>query len=265
MSGFSAGWLALREPLDLAARNKDVEAAFFAALPGRSLHLLDLASGAGSTVAAVSRVDGPVINWTLSDYDPALLSVAAGRKYEKQPASLTTLETDLAAGLEKLPLSKVDAVTTSAFLDLVSEAFLQRLADAVCTAGKPFLGSLTYDGRAAFDPANPLDSTMRQALNADQQTDKGFGPALGPGAANRAAELFREKGYTVIDGASDWRINSASADFLDEFLTGWACVGGKQGISRVQTNRWLDLRRDQIAAGTLTMSVGHMDFVALPA
>jgi hypothetical protein len=54
VSGFSATWLALREPLDLAARNKEVEAAFFEALPAEDPKILDLASGAGSTVAALA-------------------------------------------------------------------------------------------------------------------------------------------------------------------------------------------------------------------
>ncbi|WP_420412329.1 class I SAM-dependent methyltransferase [Roseibium sp.] len=264
MSGFSAEWLALREPLDLASRNKQVEDAFFAALPDRELKVLDLASGAGSTVAALSRPDTPAISWTLADYDAELLTIAASRRYDKTPANLATVEADLAEGLDRLPLSEVDAVTTSAFLDLASEDFLQRLVDAVTSAGKPFLASLTYDGRATFEPADPLDVSLREALNIDQQTDKGFGPALGPQAARRAIDLFTAKGYFVQDGASDWQIEPGAANFLKEFLSGWARVGCKQGLDPAKVDRWLEFRSQQIAEKRLSMMVGHLDFVALP-
>jgi len=53
MSGFSSKWLSLREPLDIAARNRAVEQSFLEQLPGGSPKILDLASGAGSTVAAL--------------------------------------------------------------------------------------------------------------------------------------------------------------------------------------------------------------------
>lgn len=264
MSGFSAEWLALREPLDLAARSKPVENAFFAALPDRDLKVLDLASGAGSTVAALSRTGTPAISWTLTDYDADLLTIAASRRYDRTPANLVTLNADLAEGLDRLPLLEVDAVTTSAFLDLASEDFLQRLVDAVTSAGKPFLASLTYDGRATFGPPDPLDEALREALNIDQQTDKGFGPALGPQAARRAIDLFAAKGYCVHEGTSDWQIEPGAANFLKEFLSGWARVGCKQGLDPAEVDRWLELRSQQIAEKRLSMMVGHLDFAALP-
>lgn len=264
MSGFSADWLALREPLDLAARDSKVEAAFLGALPPRHLKVLDLASGAGSTVAAFSRTDRPTIEWILCDYDPALLAVAAARRYPVPPVAVQALETNLVTGLEALPLAEVDAVTTSAFLDLVSEEFMVRLVEAIVGARKPFLASLTYDGRTEFDPPLPLDLELLNALNADQRTDKGFGSALGPEAAGRAVALFRKAGYHVVEGPSDWQIGPQNSDFLSEFLSGWARVGVKQGGNSEMIGHWLAERQAQIRRGTLRMTVGHIDFVALP-
>ncbi|MFN3129698.1 class I SAM-dependent methyltransferase [Roseibium sp.] len=264
MSGFSATWLALREPLDLAARNKEVEAAFFEVLPAEAPKILDLASGAGSTVAALAG-EKPDIQWTLSDYDADLLSVAASRKYATRPASLQTREIDLAANLMELPFDGVDAVTTSAFLDLVSETFLTQLVEAIVLSGKPFLASLTYDGRTGFEPVAPLDQELRDAMNRDQQTDKGFGPALGPKAAEQAIALFEARGYRVISGTSDWIIGPQHEDFVAEFLPGWVGAGVKQGAQKSRADDWLKSRRSQIADGAFNMTVGHLDLAALPA
>jgi len=260
MSGFSSEWLALREPLDLQARNAQVEAAFCAALPGDEVRLLDLASGAGSSVAALGRRLAGQVHWQLTDFDPVLLDIADRR----WPGVLETRQIDLQADLESLPFDAVDAVTTSAFLDLASAAFLERLADRLAAAGKPFLASLTYDGRSTFDPQHPTDETLLSALNRHQRTDKGFGPALGPDAAPRAIELFKERGFTVIQGLSDWQIAPASGGFLREFLGGWRRVGKELSLPEEAVRDWWQDRQERIAAGELSMSVGHIDFVALP-
>ena len=51
----------------------------------------------------------------------------------------------------------------------------------------PLYAALSYDGRIAFTPSDPLDADIVAAVNAHQRTDKGFGPALGIG--RRAARL----------------------------------------------------------------------------
>ncbi|GAB4519155.1 MAG: hypothetical protein Tsb0019_19600 [Roseibium sp.] len=260
MSGFSEEWLALREPLDLAARNAEVEAVFVGSLPTGPLSLLDLASGAGSTVAALSPKLGGEAAWRLSDHDPALLEAAARRWH----GEVTVLQVDLARDLESLPFDDVDGITTSAFLDLVSDAFLRRLVECVVKAGKPFLASLSYDGRTSFAPAHPFDGTLLAALNAHQRTDKGFGPSLGPEAAARAQELFAARGYRVVQGLSDWNVPHVNRAFLQEFLSGWVRVGRELDLPAAELEDWWRERTDRIASGELAVTVGHVDFAALP-
>ncbi|WP_305987592.1 class I SAM-dependent methyltransferase [Roseibium sp. MMSF_3544] len=264
MSGFSAEWLALREPVDLAARNRDVEAAFVEQLPDRAPKLLDLASGAGSTVAALRDRIPVSASWQLTDYDQALLDVAARRWQDKVGGELSYRRIDLAASLEDLPFRDVDAITTSAFLDLVSEAFLSRLVDCITQVGKPFLASLTYDGRVAFHPIAGLDQAMHDVLNRDQKTDKGFGRALGPDAAQRAVELFMAKGYRVEQGKSDWQAGPVEQAFLDEFLDGWVGVGLKNGLAQEDLEEWRQKRADDILSGDFKVTIGHIDFAAFP-
>ncbi|MCR9280529.1 MAG: class I SAM-dependent methyltransferase [Rhodobacteraceae bacterium] len=260
MSGFSPAWLALREPVDLAARNEDVETAFFAALGSQPMRIMDLASGAGSTVSALARHRSTSTEWLLTDYDLALLEVAGQRWQDR----VTTRQIDLASDLEELPFAEVDAVTTSAFLDLVAEPFLVRLVDQVVKARKPFLASLTYDGRALFTPQLSLDAALLAAHNTHQLSDKGFGPALGPAAAMRAIELFRDRGYKVVQGRSDWQADSSSADFLKELLGGWCNIGREVALDEAELAQWWSQRQEHITSGQLTLSVGHVDFTALP-
>ncbi len=264
MTGFSSDWLALREPLDLAARDRIVEAEFLERVPSVAPRMLDLASGAGSTVAALKdRLPGDV-RWLLTDNAPGLLEVAASRWSGTLVGGLSTLEVDLAGEVETLPFSDVDAVSTSAFLDLVSEAFLQRLVKCVVAAGKPFLASLTYDGQIGFEPAAPLDNTMRVALNSDQLSDKGFGNALGPGAAACAIDLFRSAGYKVVQGQSDWEVGPSDAGFLEEFLSGWSRVGVKHGATREEVEAWRMRHLHQARSGSFRCMIGHIDFTAFP-
>src|SRR5439155_27096120 len=68
MSGFSADWLMLREPYDLRARNLTVLVAVETSLRPRSqVQIVDLASGTGSTLRALSPRLPKRQNWTLID------------------------------------------------------------------------------------------------------------------------------------------------------------------------------------------------------
>src|SRR5215470_11878418 len=75
MSGFSAQWLALREPYDLRARNAEVLDALLASLSGKpSIAIVDLACGTGSTFRALSPHIGTRQEWRLVDNDLSLLA-----------------------------------------------------------------------------------------------------------------------------------------------------------------------------------------------
>ena len=81
MSGFSADWLALREPADHAARNGDVLAHVARHVAGRDhLSIIDLGCGAGSNLRGFAlSLPARRQSWTLIDYDAALLKAARER------------------------------------------------------------------------------------------------------------------------------------------------------------------------------------------
>ena len=265
MTGFSAGWLDLREPHDQRARNPAVLDALAAALAGRdSVAVVDLACGTGATRRAVSsRLPGRQ-TWRLVDHDRALLA-RAGRAAPASGIDVATLTVDIARDLEDALSGPLELVTISALLDLVSAEWLDRLAAAI--AGRRLLvyAALTYDGRMAFEPEEPRDAAIIEAVNRHQRGDKGFGPALGPTAASAAIARFEALGYDVVEGASDWRLGGLDRAIQAELIAGWgaaACEIG--GLAPGAIDGWLARRGDWLAAGRSSIRVGHVDFFARP-
>jgi hypothetical protein len=260
---FSAEWLALREPYDASARNPGVrDAALEAVAQLSSISIVDLACGAGSTFRAVSPFIRARQNWRLVDNDLGLLARAGGIPAPPH-VRITTVPVDLARDLEAALDGAVDLVTTSALLDLVSEEWLARLAAEIAARRLPLYAALTYDGRVTFAPSDPLDARIVAAVNSHQRRDKGFGPALGPAAANAAITRFKALGYRVTQATSDWMFGPLDQEIQREVLSGWATATRELGDPPLnETIEWLTRRRDLVSAGTSSIRVGHVDFFA---
>ena len=128
MSSFSADWLTLREPYDLRARNPAVLDDVAASLERlSSVRIVDLASGTGSTVRALSPLLPARQNWKLIDNDLGLLARAVAMPLANH-ATITAVPLDLNRDLEAALDGPVDLVAASALLDLVSTTWLDRLA-----------------------------------------------------------------------------------------------------------------------------------------
>lgn len=260
MSGFSASWLALREPYDRKARNEAVLDAVASALARlQSPNIADLACGTGSTYRALSPRLSAGQRWRLYDNDLSLLARAAAA------GNVTTVPLDLAHDLEAALDGPVDLVTTSALLDLVSEDWLDRLVTEAAARRLPVYAALSYDGRISFDPVDPIDQAIVDAVNGHQRTDKGFGPALGPDAASAAIERFERLGYRVIQGQSDWVFGTNDRDIQLETLSGWANAAQELWDMPIEGSAgWLPRRREHVTSGRSTIRVGHVDFFAVP-
>jgi SAM-dependent methyltransferase len=265
MTGFSADWLALREPYDARARNPavlDAVIASFERYP--SIRIVDLGCGTGSTLRALAPRFSGQQNWRLADNDLSLLARASDRA---RPSGVTIMPVplDLNRDLEAALDGPIDLVTTSALLDLVSEAWLDRLVVETLARSIPIHAALSYDGRIEISPSHPFDAAIVAAVNAHQRGDKGFGPALGPMAASRAIARFESLGYSVIHGLADWVIEPYDRKIQMEIFAGWASAAREIGeIPLADTVQWLTFRRDEIAAGRSSIRVGHVDIYARP-
>jgi hypothetical protein len=262
---FSADWLALREPHDARARNPAVLDAVIVSLTGKNpARIVDLACGTGSTLRALAPHVPATQNWRLVDNNLSLLARASDMT---PPAgvSFTAAPLDLQYDLEAALDGPVDLVTISALLDLVSADWLERLVVEIVARSIPIYAALTYAGRAEISPQNSRDAAILAAVNAHQRRDKGFGAALGPSAAMTAIARFQSLGYAVVHGTADWVFQPSDGEIQMEIFSGWAAAARETGELPLQDIvEWLTFRRDEIAAGRSSITVGHIDFFAAP-
>jgi len=262
MSSFSAGWLALREPADHRARSRRLTQAVRDHLAaGTTVSVVDLAAGTGSNLRYVaSGWDRPQA-WLLVDQDPDLLS----RARQVGSATVTTRVADLIDG-RQMPaiLERRDLITASALLDLVSRAWLEQMIAACQRSRATVLFALTYDGRMECSPEDPGDAAVRALVNLHQQTDKGFGAALGPDAAGCAAELLEAAGYRVLRESSDWQLQPDEAELQRQLIQGWADAAAELSAGDTESIfDWRDRRLAHITANRSRLVVGHQDVAGL--
>jgi SAM-dependent methyltransferase len=284
---FDADWLALRERFDAAARDPGLAELLADVLPARP-RILDLGAGTGSLLRWLGIVIGRAQAWTLVDADAALLDLAylateaaaraegwgatwAGKKalLIHSPDGAWRVEgmiADLRAAPQNLPLHAVDAVVNTALCDLVSEAWVERMAAACAARRLPFYAALNVTGRERFSPPRAGDAIVARGFARDQARDKGFGgKALGARAPGAIADAFEAHGYTVLRAPSDWVVPRHEPEMALKLTDGHAFAamrqerrGGRQ-IARWMMDRVRDAREHRLSA-----RVGHVDVLCLP-
>jgi len=265
MGDFTAEWLALREPADHRARSARLAREIARQLIGRPpLHIVDLGSGTGSNLRYLTPRLPPVQHWRLIDRDRALLARIRKPTMWAIVASVHVQPRDLADLEASADLFKgVSLVTASALLDLVSAAWIDALAERCRSSRAASLFALTYDGRIECTPADRDDEMVRDLVNRHQRTDKGFGPALGPDAADAAQRAFTSRGFTVERERSDWTLGGGEVELQRRLIDGWAAAAADiQPASATAIEAWRQRRLEHAAAARSTIVVGHEDLAA---
>lgn len=261
MSSFSVAWLTLREPADSRARSPRVVRAVADALArDRPIDILDLGAGAGANLRYLAEHFRSPQRWLLVDRDAALLEVANASPVP----GATTRVVDLSRIDSQADLfSGRDLVTASALLDLVSEDWLRAVIDMCRERGAAVLFALSYDGRIIWSPVEPEDHLIQDLVNQHQRTDKGFGPALGPDATERAFQLFDRTGYRVLRDRSDWVLGPQASELQRELIDGWAEAAIEMSPNEAPViSAWRDRRVAHVLEGCSQLVVGHEDLAA---
>lgn len=266
MSSFSIAWLDLREPADFAARDKNLVQIALDWLgqkndpisPDRIL--VDLGSGTGSTVRALTKLGASSFVWRLVDLDGKLLNEAL-KRHGKQ-LLIEDYQADLTV-VNELPLTGANIVTASALFDLASTDFCDALIARIDTRKTVFYAALNYDGTTQWSPAHPLDDTVLAAFNQDQLRDKGFGPALGPTATDYLKLKLESAGYQVQIAPSPWQLTGEQQSLVENLIEGIAkAVAKNYGIDANALQDWKTFRLQHAASGSCV--IGHWDLLALP-
>lgn len=265
-----AGWLALREPADAAARSEDLVAALpwrGGAIPEPAV-VHDLGGGTG----AMARWLGPRLpgaqRWVVHDRDQDLLAHLAerppGRALDGAPVTVTGRGGDLTR-LDPADLAGAALVTASALLDMLTGPELDRLLDLVTRARRPALLALSVTGEVLLDPPDPLDAAVGRAFDEHQHRPAAEGPRLGPDAWWVAAEGFRARGYAVTTEATPWRLGPESGGLVRAWLDGWVAAAREQRPALAgMLEGYVERRGAQLEEGRLRVVVGHRDLLALP-
>lgn len=272
-----ADWLALRRPVDTAAREpaRVLLAELAAWLTARrgaqgsaGVHVFDLGAGTGANQAYLAPRLPFASRWTLLDHDPELLSHPGHGPGERVVAGIADLPRllDTAAGGN----DDVPVVTCSALLDLLTAAELDVLADALASRAVPALFALTVTGQVHGTPADPSDDLVTRAFDAHQ----GRSGRPGPAATAYLRSACAQRGLRVHGVPTPWHIDTGDTGdgavraFALRWLEDYAAAAREQASADAasvnQVNAWADRRAAQARAGTLTVTVGHEDLLILP-
>jgi len=266
MSSFSAAWLALREPFDIAARDDGLANSFLAQVEqgAQTGPVVDLGAGTGSNISRLGSLAaklGHQLSWRHVDNDGDLLALA--RQRFNGDSSVDIAQLDIAVALDDA-LQGASAVTCAALLDLVSAAWINQLADRLASGRLPLLALLSYDGRMQWSLADASDAVLAQAFHRDMLSDKGFGPALGPDAAFALKGALGERGAITQLRDSYWRIAASDSAMLTAMNTSLsaAALSAAIGPERSAIAAWSARRARQIAACEVSLVVGHQELLA---
>ena len=265
MSGFSAEWLALREPYDRAARNAVVLAAVADAFRGQSsIAVTDLACGTGATLRAVGPDLLPRQNWRLVDNNLSLLAQASTLA-QPPHVTVTARPVDLALILN----SRSTARSTSSPHRRCSIS-CRRNGSTVSLSRRRRGGCRSMP--RSVTTAAPSPSPARRSMPRTSPRSTGTSALTRASARRwgrprpaRAAERFGQFGYVVVQGPSDWVLGPDDRVIQEALFAGWAELAALTAVlSTDETADWLAQRRAHLAAGRSRLRIGHVDIFARP-
>jgi len=263
-----SAWLAFREPADAAARSTELVELLRPHLPTDGMVVHDLGCGTGSMARWLApRLSGPQ-RWVLRDRDAELLEDAATDPPARTAdGAAVTLETRLDDITRLAPADLADAslITASALLDMFTGEELERFVTGCAGAGCPVLVTLSVVGRVELAPAHPFDQRVLTAFSTHQRRRTPGGHLLGPQAAGAAAAAFQRRGFEVIQRPSPWRLGRQHSDLAAAWLNGWLDAACEQAPELAEAAvPYAQDRLAEVAAGRVSVTLHHVDLLALP-
>ncbi|QDT04951.1 Trans-aconitate 2-methyltransferase [Rubripirellula lacrimiformis] len=250
-------WLAARETVDRRCRSAEL-AMQFAAMATADVQMVDLGCGTGANYRYLAPRMKPDVTWLAIDHDAEILE-SASRSLPTE--SVQIQRRDLASDFSVFSECPTSAFTASAFLDLVSEAWIRRFVDFV--HDRPLLIAMTSTGLPIWDPVDEWDSVINECLERHQRSDHGFGNALGPDAVACLAEQLVGKGSDPKLRSTDWKLSADDTPLMKMLIAGIArrvrCDPGSVAI-----DEWEERRFEQLDRAELQLTWPHQDLLSVP-
>ena len=222
MEQFSSDWLALREQEDLLARNSSVFYSVHEYLQNQTeLKILDIGCGTGATMRALFPRFKQHQNWTLLDADKKLLERAKFLNQSLVEDSMNEMHLeyfDLTKGFGYLN-ADYDLVTTTAFLDLVSESWIKKFVRVLNDYDLAFYCSITPTNKIVFEPKISLDDKIICAFNTHRYNDKGFGVSSGGKVTEFTISYLKNYGFKVFQANKEWGCQNPDKEFRKVFYS----------------------------------------------
>jgi hypothetical protein len=222
------------------------------------VEIIDLGAGAGANQRWLAPRLPLRQRWVHLDHDPAI------SRSLPLPDDTMIIDDSVEALARLLSSRSGDRrlVTCSALLDVLTTAQVHAVCSAVIDNQVPALFSLSVTGDLNVTPANPDDQLLLDAFN-DHQRRAG---RAGPDATSLAGDALGAGGFRVLCQETPWQLTASSGPaFVEQVLQERleAAVAQDPTLDQVAT-RWLELRRAQLAWGSLRIDLGHCDVLALP-
>lgn len=262
-----AGWLALRREADVEARDRGAAGLLarldehLAQAGAGALRVVDVGAGTGANRAYLEPRLSREQEWVAVDHDPDLLAGAGHGDAVRVEAGVRELPQVLS---ELVPAGRGTGLllTCAALLDVLDEAELGRLADAVEGSRAPALLSLSVTGRVHWSPRDGRDALLRRAFDAHQRRDG----RPGPDAVGMLREELLGRGLTVLTARTPWTLDARRAPLLERWWTERVEAAVEQAPEAAEALlAWSARRRGQLASGRLVVRVEHEDLLVLPA
>ncbi|MFO7788075.1 MAG: glycosyltransferase family 4 protein [Halospina sp.] len=264
---FEVDWLQLREPADHAARSEwlTTRLSDYLNTLEAPLTICDLGAGTGSNQRYLApRLPGPQ-QWLMVEPDAALPPTINQPGAGNDTTSRWLQEAVTAANVDEVIPGRVDLITASALLDLMSRDWLEALARTAAQRRAPLLMVLSYCGNFELQPSDSRDQWLRDTVNHHQHRDKGTGSAAGPDATGILSAALTAHGFEVLTEASPWDLDHHHSNLQQAVMAGWCEAAREQAPgARSSIDGWQALRHAQAREGQLQIRVDHLDLLALP-
>jgi hypothetical protein len=270
-------YLSAKKTVDDRALNRRVWEAMTGRVAPLSPRVLELGGGIGTMVerAAADAALQPR-SWTMVDGQASLVNEARRRLAGMRRFPVELVCADVLDFIRRVS-EPFDLVVANAFLDLFDPADIVPKLLPLAHPSGCFLFSITFDGLTALEPEVDPDLDRRVIdlyhRNMDERVVEGR-PSGDSRCGRHLLTLLPRCGYRIVEaGASDWIVHPRDGGYPADEAWFLSCilgffeesVAGRAGLDPGELERWLRVRRAQLAAGKLVLVAHQMDVCAAPA